>query len=142
MKSKIQIEDIYKSYAFQRSSSEYSYLSFTCKDRGIPYIVKPVVRGHFWDKEKVTTWAGLTVLLIWWPLMYGFWLPLWYLQTRLVEDNFNGHLYQIWFQFTTRFQKRLKWKKIRGWQTHVKRTRLWVMQGFNWICIINGPLVW
>jgi hypothetical protein len=43
---------------------QMSYLSFTCTDRGIPYIVKPVVRGHLWDKEKVTTWAGLTVLLI------------------------------------------------------------------------------
>ena len=37
MKSKVQIEDMYKSYAFQQASSEYSYLSFTCKDRGIPY---------------------------------------------------------------------------------------------------------
>ena len=42
MKSKVQIEDMYKSSAFQWSSNEYSYLSFTCKDRGIPYIVKPV----------------------------------------------------------------------------------------------------
>jgi hypothetical protein len=55
---------MYKSSAFQQASSEYSYLSFTCKDRGIPYIVKPVVRGHLWDKEKVTTWGRLTVLLI------------------------------------------------------------------------------
>jgi hypothetical protein len=52
MKSKIQIEDLYKSSAFQQASSEYSYLSFTCKDRGIPHIVKPVVRCHFWDKER------------------------------------------------------------------------------------------
>jgi hypothetical protein len=44
---------MYKSSAFQQASSEYSYLSFTCKDRGIPYIVKPVVRGHLWNKEKV-----------------------------------------------------------------------------------------
>ena len=52
IKSKIQIEDMYKSSAFQQASTEY-YLSFTCKDRGIPYIVKPVVRGHLWNKEKV-----------------------------------------------------------------------------------------
>jgi hypothetical protein len=95
---------MYKSSAFQQASSEYSYLSFTCKDRGIPYIVKPVVRGHIWDKEKVTTWAGLTVLLIWWPLMYGFWLPLWYLQTRLVEDN----LMDICTKFVFNLQRGLK----------------------------------
>jgi hypothetical protein len=87
MKSKIQIEDMYKSYAFQQASSEYSYLSFTCKDRGIPYIVKSVVRGHLWDKEKVTTSARLTVLLIWWPLMYRCGRLLLLLKIERFNDN-------------------------------------------------------